>query len=155
MEIRPARSHEAELLSSIAWDAKAAWGYAPAQLAAWRDALTIRAESIVRLPTYVSCEQDEVSGFCQFNTLVDPVELDHLWIRPESMRQGVGRALLLHSLAILRNAGVSEVLIDSEPNAASFYLALGARQVDAIPAPLDDDPQRMRPQLMLSTQAPE
>jgi ribosomal protein S18 acetylase RimI-like enzyme len=151
VEIRRALPEEAELLSNIAWDAKAAWGYAAAQLENWRDGLTLTTQSIESQPTYAANEQGEVLGFYQVNTSIQPVELEHLWIRPSCMRRGIGRALLAHAVNELYRAGVPSVLIDSDPNAMAFYVACGATQIGARAAPIDGEPGRTRPQLLLST----
>jgi GNAT superfamily N-acetyltransferase len=151
VEIRRALPEEAELLSNIAWDAKAAWGYTEAQLETWRDGLTLTKQSIQLRPTYVAIETGEVLGFYQVNTSIKPVELEHLWIRPSRMRRGIGRALLEHAISDLYRAGITSVLIDSEPNATAFYLACGATQIGTRAAPIDGEPDRKRPQLRLHT----
>jgi GNAT superfamily N-acetyltransferase len=151
LNIRIALPGEAESLSKIAWDAKAAWGYTSAQLEIWRVGLTLTRESIASLPTYVACNRDEAIGFYQINTSVQPVELEHLWILPSVIRQGIGRTLLKHAADYLQRAGIENLLIDSDPNAKAFYTACGAMQVGARAAPIDGDPSRVRPQLRLAT----
>ncbi|MBV8466530.1 MAG: GNAT family N-acetyltransferase [Burkholderiales bacterium] len=151
MHIRAARPEEAELLACIAWAAKASWGYVPAQLEAWREGLTPSAESIWLNPTYVAEIDGGVVGFYQVNLTARPVELDHLWVLPEHMRKGVGQMLMRHAITALASRGVAHLHIDSDPNAEPFYLAVGATRVGEYAAPIDGEPQRIRPQLRLST----
>ena len=40
--------------------------------------------------------------------------------------------------------------IDADPHAERFYLACGALRVGAVPAPLEGEPQRVRPQMALA-----
>jgi len=151
LHIRAARSDEAALLADIAWAAKASWGYSDDQLEAWRDGLTPSVESIRRNPTYVAEIDGVVAGFYQINLATRLVELDHLWVLPEHMCKGIGQALMRHAIAELADRGIAHLCIDSDPNAEPFYLALGAVRIGECAAPIAGEPQRMRPQLRLST----
>jgi GNAT superfamily N-acetyltransferase len=111
MRIRPAEVHEAEALASIAWAAKASWGYSRAQLEAWREGFTPTCESIRLQPTYVAEFDDGLAGFCQLNLSTEPVELEHLWVHPRFMRRGVGRALLARCTEQSASLGFTSTLI--------------------------------------------
>ena len=126
VHIRPAQPGEAEALSAIAWAAKASWGYSAAQLETWHEGLTPSVESVRVQPTYVAELNNEFAGFCQLNTTAQPIELEHLWVHPKFMRQGVGRALLAHAAEYLARSGVVSLHIDSDPYAEPFYVACGA-----------------------------
>jgi GNAT superfamily N-acetyltransferase len=76
-------------------------------------------------------------------------ELDHLWVSPSFARQGIGRALLTHAVNTARLAGVSSIAIDADPNAEAFYVACGAVRRGVVPAPIQGNPARVRPQLSL------
>jgi hypothetical protein len=43
------------------------------------------------------------------------------------------------------------VFIDADPHAEAFYRACGALRIGGVAAPIDGQPQRVRPQLVLST----
>ena len=153
MKIRTAIASEAPALSQLAVAAKAHWGYSQSQLRAWTSDLTLSPASIAHLPTFVA-EIDgesgtEIAGFYQLETLQLPWSLAHLWVKPQLMRRGIGRAMLMHAVARVADAGLTELCIDADPNAEPFYVAFGATRVAAMPAPIDDDPARMRPQLRL------
>lgn len=150
--IRRARPQEAQALGAIACDAKASWGYSPSQIALWHDELVPTADSIGMRPTFVAERGDSVvAGFCQLVLGHPEAELEHLWVRPEFMGNGVGRALLAHAARFLASKGIAALAIDSEPRAEPFYLAQGAVRVGARAAPIDGDPLRVRPQLRLAT----
>jgi GNAT superfamily N-acetyltransferase len=151
MCIRPARADELGALSSIAWSAKAHWGYTGSQLDAWRDALTPSEPGVRSRPTCVAERDGELAGFYQLDLSSQPVELAHLWVHPRFMREGVGRALLAHAVASLASRGIASLHIDSDPHAAPFYLACGATVVGVEAAPIEGQPDRVRPQLRLST----
>lgn len=154
MRIRSARTQEAEALARLAWDAKASWGYSTLQLHAWREGLRPSAVSIAERPTFVAEVGERLLWFCQLNPDATPIELEHLWVHPDVMGQGVGRALLHRCLAHLATTGLQELHIDSDPNAEPFYLACGAVRVGEVSAPIDGQPDRVRPQMRISLERP-
>jgi GNAT superfamily N-acetyltransferase len=150
MKIRVATMDDIETLGSIAWSAKASWAYAPAQLEEWRACLTPTAESVLTQPTFVAELDNQIAGFCQLAMTASSAELEHLWVHPDFMRRGVGRALLAHTVKYLADLGMANLSIDSDPNAEPFYLARGAVRIGTIHAPIAGEPDRICPQLRLS-----
>lgn len=153
MTIRRARAEEAAELSSLALAAKAYWKY-PAELLAspdWRAQLSISAERVLSMPVYVHVVDQRVVGFYALERGWPQWKLQDLWVHPDWIRKGIGRSLLMHASGIAARSGVHELTIDAEPHAEPFYLALGARRVGAVPAPLPGEPDRIRPQLVVET----
>ena len=151
--IRPARCDEAPLLAELAWAAKAFWHYPPAQLEAWREALSPSAASIAKHPTTVIEVGGRLAAFCQLRLGTLSADLEHLWVHPEHMGQGLGSALLSHALQHLAASGRAVLHIDADPHAEGFYRRHGATRVGAIPAPIEGHPDRVRPQLRLVVDA--
>lgn len=147
MQIRPAHASDALRLSGIAWQAKTWWGYTAQQMAPWRDELTITAASIAAHPTFVLEHDGAVNAFCQLLVDGSVAELSHLWVDPDCMRRGAGRALFAHAAAHARAAGCTRMVIDADPGAREFYVACGAILTHERPAPIDGAPGRTRPQL--------
>ena len=150
MIIRPALFSEADSLARLAWRAKALWGYPVDVLEQWRVELSPTETSINTLPTFVAELDGDVAGWCQLGMNDTPVELDHLWVDPDFMRRGVGRALIAAACEHLRAHNVRMLVIDADPNAERFYLHCGAARVGQIAAPIPGQPNRFRPQLELS-----
>lgn len=147
-EIRPALEHEAELLCRLAMHAKAHWGYAKEVLEAWRAQLTISANDLRAKPTYVAADAGEIVGFYSLEPSPGRSwKLDNLWVVPEHMNRGIGRALLDHALRTALRAGAAEVTVDADPNAAPFYIQCGAVPRGEVAAPIPGQPARVRPQL--------
>lgn len=147
MKIRPAVESEAALLSDLAMRAKAHWGYSEEALEKWRPELAVSASSIRDNPTFVAVRDDAIVGFYSLHPSRAAWELDNLWVRPEFMHQGYGRALLTHALETAARGGATEVTVDADPNAESFYLECGAVRHGVVPAPIPGQPDRVRPQL--------
>lgn len=140
-------------LNAVALAAKAHWGYTDEQLQAWRGDLEVEPDSLGSRPVFVAEMDDQVAGFVQLATDVEPWEVCAMWVSPDHMGRGLGRSLLAQACRVADAAGQRELYIDSEPNAEGFYRACGARVVGHVAAPIAGHPQRKRPQLALPTRA--
>ena len=149
MEIRRAREDEAALLSAIARASKAYWPYPAEQIKAWLPDLTISAEQIAAHPSFVAAIEGIVAGFYQLQVGQDAWVLEHLWVLPDRMGKGIGRALLRHATLLAIEGGARRIRIDADPHAEPFYRACGADIVDVKPAPIPGMPERVRPQMIL------
>ena len=129
MHLRPARRGEAAALSALALSAKAHWGYDAAFLARARPDLEVSEAELARLGVWVAEEGSALLGFSALDAQSDPPELVALFVAPAAMRRGAGGALLARALAAAADAGIGEVVIESDPNAEPFYLAQGARRI--------------------------
>ncbi len=147
ISIRPARPDEHERLSQIAWAAKAHWGYDDADMAAWRESLTITPQSLAQGPARVVEVAGRVVAFGQLVLQGEDADLEHLWVLPACMGTGLGRRLLETLLHEAAEQGYARVTVDADPFAEGFYLACGAVRVGECPAPTRHQPARVRPQL--------
>ena len=153
VEIRKAAASEAEALSALALEAKAHWGYSREAIDSWRDHLRISSGNVEAKPTYVGAIDGIIVGFYSLASSGLSWELDNLWVAPQFMRRGVGRALLDHALEVAFRGGASSVTVDADPNAEGFYLACGAIRRGEMPAPIPGQPDRIRPQLVFDQPA--
>lgn len=149
MRIRRARSDEAESLTHLVMQAKAHWGYSASQLKAWRPSLAVTVEQLQSQPAFV-LEAEGVVGFYSLRVVDGTCELDNLWVAPSEVGRGHGRELLAHAMNVAHSMGLREILIDADPNAGDFYLRCGATVKGVVPAPIEGQPGRTRPQLRLS-----
>jgi len=125
--IRPARRGEAALISSLALRSKAHWNYSKEQLDVFAHELTIRPEDIAGRRTHVVESDGIVVGFYALCSITsEVVELEHLFIEPTRLRSGLGRLLFAHATKLAHRSGFSRLIVQSDPNAAGFYSAVGA-----------------------------
>ncbi|MER7750981.1 GNAT family N-acetyltransferase [Kitasatospora sp. NPDC097643] len=134
MHIRPARPDEAELLTKIALRSKAYWGYDEAFMAACRDELTVDAATIGRIHAVVAEDGERVLGFATVVGAPPQGALDMLFVEPEHIGRGIGRALLDHVREHAEGLGFRRLLIDADPNAEPFYRAMGATRIGSTPS---------------------
>jgi GNAT superfamily N-acetyltransferase len=146
-DIRPAQETEADLLSALIMQSKAHWGYSIEALESWRPELSITPASIRKKPVFVAIVEGEVAGCYSLAPSAVSWALDNLWVLPRFMRRGVGRALVSHALQTAARGGASEVTVDADPNAETFYLDCGAIRCGEVAAPIAGQPDRVRPQL--------
>jgi GNAT superfamily N-acetyltransferase len=127
--IVPARPEWAWCLSSLALAAKAHWHYPVSWLHAWADSLTITPAFIRSNHVFAARLPGRIAGFYAIELKSGTATLEHLWVLPKAMGQGIGRTLVQHAAAHVQSLGCFHILIESDPNASHFYQHCGARLV--------------------------
>lgn len=150
IEIRRAHPEEADILTETAHAAKRHWNYPESWIQQWQSDLTITPEFITANEVFAATINDEIAGCCALVMTDSLAEIEHMWIRPEHMGSGVGRALFEHARerAIERGANVLE--LSADPYAEGFYARMGAKRIGEIPADMDGQARvlpRMRMEL--------
>jgi len=131
MEIIQANRTHASGLTEIALAAKRHWGYPEAWIESWRSSLTITAEFVNLNETWMVLDKEKPIGFYAFVSKEGKLELTHIWVLPQQMGQGIGRALFSHAIGRARKLNFTTFEIESDPNAEGFYLRMGAQRVGA------------------------
>jgi len=119
----------------------------------WRDTLTITPEFIRQNEIHVATVEGEQAGFYALVGEGWRIVLEHLWVLPERMGAGVGRALFEHAVRTAASLGAGVVGIEADPNAEGFYRRMGARRVGEIVYEIDGQ-ERVLPLLAMYVQAP-
>lgn len=137
--IRPGTTTEAARLSDLAFRSKAHWGYSDAFMEACREELTYAPEDIENLDVAVAEDDGRVVGFYALARLsATEVELEAMFVDPDVIGRGYGRRLMDHALRAATAGGAHAMVIQGDPNAEPFYLAMGGtitgtRESDSIP----------------------
>lgn len=126
--ICPAQAIDAAALTEIRISAKGYWGYSTAVLESWRPAMQITADYIRNNWVYTIDRDGQRVGFYAL-TRNEPHELDHLWLHPCAIGQGIGRQAWQHALATARAQNIASLRIVSDADAVGFYLHLGAVRI--------------------------
>jgi len=146
--LRPARPEEAEALSALMLRSKAHWGYDADFMANCVAVLTVSADKLSDGSYIVAVDGDDcLLGVTRIERLDEDgtFELDKLFIDPNAMGLGVGRALFDRSMEMAQAADAKRIEILSDPDAAPFYERMGAKRIGE--APSDAIPGRMLPLL--------
>jgi GNAT superfamily N-acetyltransferase len=129
VEIVRAGRDDADVLTQLAFAAKSYWGYPERWIEQWQEALTITPGFITDNEVYVAVFEEEMGGFYALIERGSEVELEHLWVLPEHIGTGIGRALFDHAVRKAAALGATILSIEADPNAEGFYRRMGARRV--------------------------
>ncbi|NNE24746.1 MAG: GNAT family N-acetyltransferase [Rhizobiales bacterium] len=145
LQIRTAHRAELDLLNELILRSKAVWGYDEAFLAACKDELRLRRRDLKETSVAIAESDSRPLGVVQVKTFEQEAELLKLFIAPEAMGTGTGRALFKWACGVALEDGAESLVIDSDPDAAPFYRHMGACDIGL--APSGSIPGRMLPML--------
>ena len=142
IHIRRAKPDEAAALTEIAHAAKRHWGYPEKWIERWKEDLTITPEFVASNEVFVAMAGEEIAGCCAIvlgrNSIA---ELEHMWIKPERIGTGVGRALFIHVKKRAKDLGLPALELSSDPNAEGFYQRMGATRIGDVKSEIEGQPR--------------
>ena len=86
------------------------------------------------MPVYCADDGGGIVGFYALSGQAPVMELEHCWVRPSHIGQGIGARLIAHAVATCRAARVGTLRIASDPFAEGFYRRIGARPAGMVPS---------------------
>jgi GNAT superfamily N-acetyltransferase len=139
--LRPARPEHAEALNRLILRSKAHWGYDAEMLNIMARVLQLDPDAMAQGRAMAGWRGDEPVGVAQISEPLDDrrgrvMDLDLLFIGPEAIGTGLGRILYEWAIDQARAADCERLIILSDPNAAPFYMAMGAVKVEDRPSKL-------------------
>jgi GNAT superfamily N-acetyltransferase len=124
VHIRDARPDEAGALTELQRRASLVWDDTRDVLLAHPDVIDVPVELLQSVR--VAVEDGQSLGFSAvIESDGNAAELDGLFVEPDLMRGGVGRALVEDAVDRLRGAGVSRLEVTANLNALGFYEKVG------------------------------
>jgi len=127
--IRGAALHEQALLEGLQMRASVVAPDYREALAAHPEVIRLPERDITEGRVRVAVVDGRVAGFSVVLPVHDMVcELDGLFVEPDLMRQGVGRALVDDVVAGVRPLGVLSIVVIANPTASGFYDRLGFKR---------------------------
>ena len=151
IEIRQAEKSDAEAFSRLAFRSKAYWGYSSEFMQAAKAELTVSAEDIESKSNYYysAIFGKDITGFYVLERLTNEIfELGAMFVEPDSIGKGVGKAMMNHAKARATSLGATSITIQSDPNAKAFYISSGG--VVTGESPSESIPGRYLPTLEIS-----
>ncbi|MFK8101407.1 MAG: GNAT family N-acetyltransferase [Saprospiraceae bacterium] len=113
-------------LSEIAFAAKAYWAYPPELLEQWKPNLTIAPAYIRQNQLFkVINAETQILGFVALEKATPNLHLEHCWVDPTYIGQGLGRALLTKVFEVASAQSALKVTVVSDPYATTFYEKFG------------------------------
>jgi N-acetylglutamate synthase-like GNAT family acetyltransferase len=148
IQIRRATTEEAEALTEIAHAAKRHWGYPEDWIEHWKTDLTITQDFIAQNEVYVATIDDEIAGCGALVIQGMKAELEHMWVKPVHIGNGVGRTLFLKICERAAESNVPILEISADPNAKTFYERMGATRIGEVRSEIDGQP-RILPRMIV------
>ncbi|MBB2203326.1 GNAT family N-acetyltransferase [Gluconacetobacter tumulisoli] len=96
--------------------------------------LAVTAAAIAAGRVQVAERDGRVVGMAQIAPDGPAAELDKLFVEPDAMGGGAGRALFDWAVTAARHAGARTMTIDADPGAAAFYRRMGAMDDGMVPS---------------------
>ncbi len=134
LEIRPARPEEAEAITQLVLSSKAYWGYDDDFMEMARPELTVTPAWLEAVPTWVAEADGELVGMFGLGVEAEKADVEHFFVAPSAIGGGVGRLLWDYLVTEAEKTTANHILIDADPNAEGFYLAMEARRIGAVPS---------------------
>jgi GNAT superfamily N-acetyltransferase len=147
IRIRPALPGDLANLSLLCLRSKAVWGYSAGFIAACRPFLELRPDDLVRSHVAMAERRGHAIGVAQVTAGGRSARLDKIYVEPRALRRGAGAALFVDAVRAARAAGAHDLVIDSDPGAAGFFLRMGAHPAGEAPSPAI--PGRLLPRFVL------
>lgn len=160
IDIVKALPSDAEMLTRIAFAAKRHWGYPEEYYAIWAPELTVTEGYIEKEMVYIAKVNGQAVGFFAITEAAEDAwsgeviiekgfYLDHLFIDPPFIRQGIGAQMIRFALCIAKARGIKNLRLFSDPNARGFYEKMGAKHICESPSSI---PNRTLPIFELSVE---
>lgn len=111
------------------------WNYPPGFFDWAPGAADVPPEYIADNSVFIFEEDGRIVGYYGFTKEGDELLLDKLFVDLDRIGTGAGKRLWKHAVSTARDRGYREFIIGSDPNAASFYEAMGAVWYAAKPTP--------------------
>lgn len=147
-KLRTPRTDELKALSALCLRSKAHWGYDADFMAACVAELTLTPDDLTTSSLQLAEDKTGLIGVAQVKMLDgETASLEALFIDPSRMGAGSGRLLFDWAAETARNLGARHLMIESDPDAAPFYIRMGAIRIGE--APSGSIPGRALPLLRL------
>ena len=129
VELRSLESDDLRSASELCMQAKAHWGYDAAFLAACVPALQLKETDLSEGAVTGAFDRDMLIGVIHIMFDDENCLLDKLFVDPAWMYCGVGRKLFEWCQQEACKRDMAKVVIESDPFAEPFYIAMGCRKV--------------------------
>ncbi|WP_300423446.1 GNAT family N-acetyltransferase [uncultured Hyphomonas sp.] len=127
MILRPPRLDELPYLSDLCLRSKAVWDYDEAMLDAFKDELTLTEDDLESDVIIVAEDLRGVAGGAQLSfDETGSSYLDKLFVEPVRLGEGTGKMLYVWACRYAQGSGAKEMVIEADPDAAPFYVHMGA-----------------------------
>lgn len=134
--IRPAKEIEHQRLTTISFASKGYWDYPKQYFDIWNNELTLSSDYITNNNVFVYEKNGIIVGYYSVIEITENIQisgivvakgfwLDHMFILPQKIGQGIGTEIFHHLRKWCQAEGVAELGILADPNSRGFYEKMG------------------------------
>lgn len=129
-KVRRAGTADTVFLTSISFGARRYWNYPKEYYETWQNELMITEQYIKDNIVYVVDKNDTIIAYCSIRKdETTGYWLDHLFVRPGYMRNGVGSRLIEEVIKFCRDNQIDSVNVLSDLSSKGFYEKIGAEYI--------------------------
>jgi GNAT superfamily N-acetyltransferase len=132
VNIRRAKGGEANILTNIAINSEAYWGYDEDYMENFKNAYRISESYISNYPTFLIEDNEIIVGFYGILMNEGETELEYFFIDTKYIGKGYGRLLWDHVIETAKGINIKELKMVTSPEAIGFYTKLGALEIGEI-----------------------
>lgn len=143
--IRPAKETDRQRLTTISFSSKGYWKYPKEYFDIWKNELTLSSEYIQNNDVFVYEKNGLIVGYYSVVEIKENIEvsgieihkgfwLDHMFITPQNIGQGIGRKMFNHLRKWCQFTGVEKLGILADPNSRGFYEKMGCKYQKEFPS---------------------
>ena len=130
LKIRKAQLEDLPELNRVLRASKGHWGYSQAYLDEFMEKLGVTENCIANYQIFCVNVDDQFVGFYGFRKNEDDKdELDFFFLDPRYIGKGIGLLMWDSCLDTAKTLGIKDFVLNSEPNAETFYLKLGCKKI--------------------------
>ncbi len=148
--IRQARVEDALFLTSISFGAKKYWNYSEEYLIGNNESLTITESYLKENIVFVAQNKETIIGYCSLHEVKEDyikngevIEVgywvDHLFIRPAYINNGIGRKLIEEVKIYCKENGIAHLNVLSCKKTNGFYEKMGAKYIKDIESKTNEE----------------
>lgn len=139
MQIEKAKNIDANELTELTIRSKSHWNYSKEQIEKWKNDLTVSPNYIDENEVYKLIFNNVLIGYYSYFRLNEnDVKLENMFIEPKFIGKGYGKLLMSDFLKRIKKEEYKKVTLDADPNAESFYAAIGFQIVGQLKSSVKD-----------------
>ncbi|WP_346935612.1 GNAT family N-acetyltransferase [Clostridium sp.] len=132
INIRRAKVGEASILTNIAINSEAYWGYDEEYMESFKNTYGVSENYISNYPTFLIEDNQIIVGFYSILMNVGETELEYFFINPNYIGKGYGKLLWNHVIENAKNLNIKQLEIVTSPEAIDFYIKMGAVKIGEV-----------------------
>ena len=145
ISIQQANPKQYTILTEISFQSKNYWNYPKDWMDIWKKELTITPEYIKKNQVFIALLNDHIVGY--YSLVHNTTErwigsfffqqaywLDHMFVHPDHIGQGIGTAFMKHLTTICQETQVQLIRLLADPHSIGFYKKMGCNYIHDVPS---------------------